>query len=205
MERDSSDHLDHLDRLDPPSRCRRPWMVGTGLRSESCEAVPATPRRRWPGCLHEEAGMNTTTALRPLESLLDEPLRLRHHTSGVWRVDPTDEPARSPNAGFWLARGRGGWFHSAEEALIHLAHAFGCHAEPPHGLPAIEQAVLDLVGEAPGHYTARHLRRLANRQTGRIPCAGARCDAAIRRLVEQGRLIHTRGDGRCAGRLQLAQ
>lgn len=140
-----------------------------------------------------------------LSALLDEPLQLRHHPSGVWRVDPAGEAARSPHAGFWLARGRGGWFPSAEEAVIHLAHAFGCHAEPPQGAPAIEQAILELVDQAPGRYTARQLRRLANRQTGRIPCAGARCDAAVRRLVEQGRLIHTRGDGRCAGRLQLAQ
>lgn len=142
--------------------------------------------------------------LHVLTELIGEPLRMRHHATGYWRVDPVGEPSSSRNIAFWQTRGHGGWFPSPEQALTYLAYLFGSYIEPPADDAAIDRAILDLVAQQPGQLTARQLRGMANRQTGRIPCAAARCDASVRRLIEQGVLVRTQGDGRCAGRLTLA-
>lgn len=121
------------------------------------------------------------------------------------RIDLVGVSDNSPDAGFLQARGRGGWFASPEAALIHLAHAFGCHSDPARDDQTIDRTILKLIARQPGRFTARQLRNLANRQTGIIPCAGARCDAAVRRLVLDGHLVYVGSDGRSAGRLVLAQ
>lgn len=192
--------------------CRR---IGNGVAAElppHATLFPTAPprslgrtRRSW----QDPAGnreWSVTLAINDLfisslQTLLGESLQLRHHPRGFWRVDPACEPARSPNAGFWLARGRGGWFATSEEAVVHLAHAFGCYRDPPQPDNAIENAVLDLVRRHPGRYSARELRGLANRHTGPIACAAARCDAAVKRLIKRGLLSLRGADGRCAGRL----
>ena len=145
--------------------------------------------------------ITTASLLSLLESLLNEPLKLRHHRSGHWRVDPANDPASSPNAGLWHARGRGGWFPTADQAIVCLAFAAGSYKDAPQSDHDIEHSILALVSASPGLYTARKLRGLAKHQTGLIGCAAGRCDKAVKRLVEQGRICHGLADGRSAGRL----
>ena len=60
-----------------------------------------------------------------LTHLLGEDVRLRTHSTGVHRYVPVKDPAASPNADLWRARGAGGWYPSPDEAAVALAFDLG--------------------------------------------------------------------------------
>ena len=140
-----------------------------------------------------------------LAKLLNEPLLLRSHSSGVCRFCPSSDLTLSINSHFWSERGNTGWFTSPEEAAINLAQTFGYYRPPSITDKQIEAAVIDLITEKPLQYTARRLRSLSNKQTGLIPCAPARCDEAVKRLIHKGRIVLVNPTKRSSGVLQLAQ
>ena len=140
-----------------------------------------------------------------LEAILNEKIALQQHTSGVCRFAPSSALSLSTNSHFWSERGNAGWFTSPEEAAINLAQSFGYYRPPSITDSQIDAMVIGLVTERPLQFTARRLRSLANKQAGLIPCAPARCDEAVKRLIQQGRIVLVNPTKRSSGVLQLAQ
>lgn len=141
--------------------------------------------------------------IESLEYLLGEPIHLDHHLRGVFRFSASSNP--SINSHFWSERGNSGWFTTPEEAAINLAQSFGYYRPPSITDGQIDAIVIKLITEKPLQYTARRLRSLANKQTGFIPCAPARLDAAVKRLINQGRVSPVNPTKRSSGVLKLAQ
>jgi hypothetical protein len=87
-----------------------------------------------------------------LTAIAGEPIRLRTHPSPhVHRYVPVADPANSPNADLWRARGAGGWYPTADEAAVALAFDLGLRqgraegAPPPKFSGKIETRVLAVV------------------------------------------------------------
>lgn len=135
---------------------------------------------------------------------LQEPVELQYHHTGVFRFIPSG-PSSGDYDQFWSERSNSGWFNTPVEAALNLAMSYGYYRPPSITDKQIEAAVINLITEKPLHYTARRLRSLANRQTGLIPCAPARCDEAVKRLIRQGRIVLVNPTKRSSGVLQLAQ
>jgi hypothetical protein len=87
-----------------------------------------------------------------LEQLAGEPLHLVQHPTGRCRYTPTDDPAISPNAGLWRARGAAGWLPTPEEAAIALAFVLGLEQGRQEAAPEvrvvgkIEREIIACVG-----------------------------------------------------------
>jgi hypothetical protein len=86
-----------------------------------------------------------------LSDLLGEDVRVRTHPTGPCRFIPVGDPANSPNADLWHARGAGGWYPTADEAAVALAFDLGLRqgraegAPPPKISGKVEAQVLAVV------------------------------------------------------------